>query len=62
MTKLEFNAFDISGNNFLSRILDARINLEAMNLGETIKKKFIFLNQHISVRIKFLFLLLRLLI
>ena len=62
MTKLEFNAFDISGNNFLSRILDARINLEAMNLEETIKKKFIFLNQHISVPIKFLFLLLRLLI
>jgi hypothetical protein len=62
MKKLEFNAFDISGNNFLSRILDARINLEAMNLEETIKKKFIFLNQHISVPIKFLFLLLRLLI
>jgi hypothetical protein len=38
LTKLEFIAFDVSGNNYLSWILDAEINLEAMNLGNTIKE------------------------
>ena len=37
--KLEFTALDISENNYLSWILDAEIHLEAMNLGETIKKE-----------------------
>ena len=32
MMKLESTALDISKNNFLSRILDAEIYLEAMNL------------------------------
>ena len=36
--KLEFSALDIFGNNYLSWILDAKIHLEAMNLGETIKE------------------------
>ena len=35
LTKLEFTALNISGNNFLSWILDAEIHLEATNLGET---------------------------
>ena len=37
LTKLEFVAFDILDNNYLSWILDAEIHLEARNLGETIK-------------------------
>ena len=37
ITKLEFAAFDISGKNYLSWILDAEIHLDAMNLGNTIK-------------------------
>ena len=39
LTKLEFVAFDISGKNYLSWILDAEIHLSSINLGETIKKK-----------------------
>ena len=38
LTKLEFVALDISGNNYLSLILDAEIHLDASNLGETIKE------------------------
>ncbi len=38
LTKLEFVALDVSGNNYLSWILDAEIYLEAMNLGNTIKE------------------------
>ena len=34
LTKLEFVALDILGNNFLSWILDTKIHLEAMNLDE----------------------------
>jgi len=41
MMKLEFTAFDISENNYLSWPLDAKIHLKAMNLGETIKKKIV---------------------
>jgi hypothetical protein len=37
LTKLEFVAFDISGKNYLSWIVDAEIHLEAMNLGKTIR-------------------------
>lgn len=32
LTKLEFIALDISGNNYLSWILNLEINLDAMNL------------------------------
>jgi hypothetical protein len=38
LTKLEFVALDVSGNNYLSWILDAEIYFEAMNLINTIKK------------------------
>jgi hypothetical protein len=38
LTKLEFVALDVSGNNYLSWILDAKIHLEAMNLENTIKE------------------------
>jgi hypothetical protein len=38
LTKLEFVALDVSGNNYLSWILDAEIYFEAMNLRNTIKK------------------------
>ena len=38
ISSLNFVALDISGKNYLSWILDAEINLEAANLGETIKE------------------------
>ena len=38
ITKLEFIALDISGKNYLSWILDAKIHLDAMNLGAMIKE------------------------
>ena len=38
ITKLEFAALDISDNNYLSWILDAEIQLDVMNLGNTIKE------------------------
>ena len=38
ISSLNFIALDISGKNYLSWILDAEINLEAANLGETIKE------------------------
>jgi hypothetical protein len=38
LTKLEFIALDISENNYLSWILDAEIEIEAMNLRDTIKE------------------------
>ena len=37
-SSLNFIALDISGKNYLSWILDAEINLDAANLGETIKE------------------------
>ena len=63
VTKLEFAAFDISGKNYLSWILDAEIHLDAMNLGNTIKggnttslqdrvKALIFLHHHIDEGLK----------
>ena len=36
---VSFIAFDISGKNYLSWVLDAEINLEAGNIGETIKER-----------------------
>jgi hypothetical protein len=38
LTKLEFVALDVYGNNYLSWILDAEIHFEAMNLVNTIKE------------------------
>ena len=63
LTKLEFVVLDISGNNYLSWILDAEIHLDASNLGETIKetnsasmqdraKALIFLRHHLDESVK----------
>ena len=60
---LNFITLDISGKNYLSWILDAEINLEAANLGETIKegnqrslqdraKALIFLRHHLHEDLK----------
>ena len=38
IAKLEFAALDISGKNYLSWILGTEIHLDAMNLGNTIKR------------------------
>ena len=38
ISSLNFIALDISDKNYLSWILDAEINLDATNLGKTIKK------------------------
>ncbi|XP_074341988.1 uncharacterized protein LOC141679386 [Apium graveolens] len=38
-TKLEFEAFDITGKNYLSWILEIEIHLAAHGLGDTIKKE-----------------------
>ena len=37
LTKLEFVTLDISGNNYLSYILDVELHFDASNLGENIK-------------------------
>ena len=39
ITKLEFVTLDISGKNYLSWILDAKIHLDAMNIGAMIKER-----------------------
>jgi len=63
LTKLEFVALDVSGNNYLSWILDAEIYFEAMNLRNTIKKNnqasqqdrakaIIFLRHHLHEELK----------
>ena len=63
LTKLEFVALDISGNNYLSWILDAELHLDASNLGEAIKannsaslqdraKALIFLRHHLDESLK----------
>ena len=60
LSHLEFNALDISGNNYLSWILDAEIHLDSMDLGDTIKaenntsqkdiaKAIIFFRRHLEV-------------
>ena len=38
LTKLEFVALDIPRKNYPSWILDAKIHLDVMNLGATIKE------------------------
>ncbi|KAJ3681083.1 hypothetical protein LUZ60_015572 [Juncus effusus] len=63
LTKLEFVALGISGNNYLSWILDAEIHLDAMGLEDTIKagnkasiqdraKAMIFLRHHLHESLK----------
>ncbi|XP_073121511.1 uncharacterized protein [Henckelia pumila] len=63
ITKLEFEALDLSGKNYLSWILDAEIHLISMNLGDTIKegnemsqqdraKALIFLRHHLNDGLK----------
>ena len=63
LTKLEFVALDISGNNYLSWILDVEIHLDVMNLGVTIRegnqsslqdcaKALIFLCHHLHEGLK----------
>ena len=63
LTKLEFVALDISGKNYLSWILNVEIQLDAMNLGATIKeenqaslqdhaKALIFLHHHLHEGLK----------
>ena len=39
LIKLEFVPLDISSKNYLSWILDTKIRLTSMNLGETIKEE-----------------------
>ncbi|XP_026436612.1 uncharacterized protein LOC113334611 [Papaver somniferum] len=38
LTKLDFAALDIFGNNYISRVLDAELHLQAKNLAHTIKE------------------------
>ncbi|KAJ0595666.1 hypothetical protein HanHA89_Chr04g0134051 [Helianthus annuus] len=63
LSKLEFTALDISGNNYLPWTLDAKIHLTANNLGETIidgnqtspqdqAKATIFLRDHLHKDLK----------
>ncbi|XP_017227796.1 uncharacterized protein LOC108203393 [Daucus carota subsp. sativus] len=63
LTKLEFNALDVTGKNYLTWILDAEIHLSAMGLGNTIKegnkaseqdkaKAMIFLHHHLDEGLK----------
>ena len=39
LTRMELVALDISDKKYLSWILDARIHVNAMSLGETIKER-----------------------
>ena len=63
ITKLKFDALDISGKNYLSWIFDTEIHLNAMNLENTIKegntasqqncaKALIFIHDHIDEGLK----------
>ncbi|KAI5349917.1 hypothetical protein L3X38_002808 [Prunus dulcis] len=63
LAKLEFAALDLSGDNFLSWVLDAKIHLRANGLGQTIvdennaspeenAKATIFLRRHIHEALK----------
>ena len=63
LAKLEFNALDISGKDYLSWVLDVEIHLEAMALTETIKdgnrasshnktKEMIFIRHHLHEELK----------
>ncbi|KAL6196609.1 hypothetical protein ACLB2K_032223 [Fragaria x ananassa] len=63
LTKLDFDALDISGKNYLSWVLDAGIHLTTNNLGDVIKvgnkafgqeraKTMIFLCHHLDKSLK----------
>ncbi|KAJ0577437.1 hypothetical protein HanIR_Chr05g0235981 [Helianthus annuus] len=67
LSKLEFTALDISGNNYLPWTLDTKILLTANNLGETIidgnqtspqdkAKAMIFLSHHLHEDLKWEYL------
>ncbi|KAL9677696.1 hypothetical protein QQ045_005930 [Rhodiola kirilowii] len=64
LPKLEFNALDISVNNYLAWILNAEIHLDAMDLGDAIKegnnvseqnkaKAMIFFRHHLHEGLKY---------
>ncbi|XP_068312619.1 uncharacterized protein [Pyrus communis] len=68
LAKLDFVALDITGKNYLTRVVDAEIHLEAGNLGETIKeennvfsqdqaKTMIFIRCHLDERLKIEYLM-----
>ncbi|XP_074365610.1 uncharacterized protein LOC141706705 [Apium graveolens] len=63
LTKLEFNALDVTRKNYLTWILDVEIHLSAMSLGDTIKegnktfeqdkaKAMVFLRRHLDEGLK----------
>ncbi|XP_068338939.1 uncharacterized protein [Pyrus communis] len=63
LAKLDFVALDITGNNYLTWVVDTKIHLEAWNLGETIKeeniasfqdrtKAMIFIHRHLDEGLK----------
>ena len=63
LIKLKFVALEILGKNYLSKILDAEIHLEVMNLGNTLKdgnqafqqdhaKVMIFFRHHLNEELK----------
>ena len=63
LAKLDFVALDISRKNYLTWVMDAKINLEAENLGDTIKednstssqdraKAMIFIHHHLDEGLK----------
>ncbi|XP_070668758.1 uncharacterized protein [Malus domestica] len=63
LAKLDFVALDITGKNYLTWVMDAKIRMEAANLGETIKednsasaqdqvKAMIFIRRHLDEGLK----------
>ncbi|KAM1576944.1 hypothetical protein ACFX10_033189 [Malus domestica] len=63
LAKLDFVALNITGNNYLTRVVDTKIHLEVGNLEETIKeennassqdraKTMIFIRRYLDERIK----------
>ncbi|CAM8982937.1 unnamed protein product [Rhodiola kirilowii] len=70
LSKLEFNALDIYGNNYSAWILDAEIHLDAMDLGDAIKegnnaseqnkaKAMIFIRHHVHEGLKCEYLMIK---
>ncbi|XP_060170489.1 uncharacterized protein LOC132601427 [Lycium barbarum] len=70
LSKLEFVAFDISGKNYLSWVLDAEIHLDTKGLGATITqdnttssqdkaKTMIFLHHHLDEGLKVEYLIVK---
>ncbi|KAM2605954.1 hypothetical protein TB2_034694 [Malus domestica] len=63
LAKLDFAALDITGNNYLTWVLDTKIHLEVGNLGDTIReenisssqdraKAMIFIRRHLDEGLK----------